>query len=397
LPLFTSRLTDCDVTNPFDLETEIVLPAASPDADGAFLGPFLLEDEEAPPPPVALETYSYQERPLVHTRLTPRAPPATLYYDPDSERHGYHRDLRRRLAPTQALSTARQHLARKHLTPGRAAALLYTHEVLRNRCLFTLLDPLTAAAFHDRYFGDEDHLGFPGSPRGSFTSLSPATLHLDHDASDYLSYSILDTTDESEVDDDNLDEGFASDVSVCAGFLDGLSFDAEETRDMVPSAPVSLRIPSVSPPRRFPGITSLHLPGSHDPTPDVHASEHTREAAAATLATSPTLSVNDSVATVTVSSPLMVDVYSTCWPVNDPYQPQHPHARGPGGYQADYIKIMGWNPLLPATKPRSQRFNPACWRMMAIENRMIRTKKIIAPLKKRLYLPSRRDRSPAYL
>ncbi|KAJ1992087.1 hypothetical protein H4R33_001143 [Dimargaris cristalligena] len=422
LPLHRSRLADCNITNPFDLAVEVRQPEQQRSAElfvfrHSFFEPDLPEDPQVP-----LETFAYKESPLVspyrrpppstprshsldyldekcrhwlfqsgtdanaahpsHPSSSPAAPVTSIMYttpDAAEDMQAYYQLIRRRMLPHHVLTNARLVLARERLNPTRASVLLYNHDILNNRCLFSLLDPKAAVEFHDKYFPEENQL-FLGTSAGSDRSLSPLTMVEPAD-SDYLTTSPrrlegppghpLSPNEEPlpgllPNDDDSLFERQAPETldTASATLKSGLSTLNLETESSLPGGAPS----GDSGPPLLSSDPAITPAGGDEPL---------------VYSLSPSITISDTTSmTVTAAtSPLMVDWYGTCWPVETANSPD----------DVDYMALLGWDPLQPHTKPRSTRFNPACWRMMAIENRMMINGKIVAPLKKRLNLPRRRD------
>ncbi|KAJ1969874.1 hypothetical protein H4R35_006024 [Dimargaris xerosporica] len=395
LPLERSRLDAVDILNPFHLDTVTHRCDDSPWSLG--LG-------ASPAPAIPLETFAYKECPTEpqggHSRdhrangypawftaqhawsVTGGSPGLTATEPLDPDMAAYYALMRSRMPSYQVLANARLRLSRETLSSARAATLLYNHDVLNNRCLFSLLDPRSALQFHDGYLADEDSQGTDATELLSM-SLSPRTV-VSEPYSPVL-----------ESESDLLDEG-----------LNPTTLMLTETDDASVHS-----LPSPAAPRRLarlPSLRALNLNANFhrsraflsrclsptadlarplsppDTEPDLLFADESSPVSGddgTLFGTSPPDSIDDSVTTVAESSPLMVDLYHVCWPVDGATTPD----------ELDYIVQWGWDPMRPETKPRMTRFNPSCWRMMAIENRMIRAEKIVAPLKKRLYLARRRD------
>ncbi|KAJ1975841.1 hypothetical protein H4R34_004188 [Dimargaris verticillata] len=389
LPLERSRLDAVDIGNPFDLDT---MTHCCDD------GPWSLGLSANAASDIPLETFAYKESPTepqgLHFDHRANGYPAwftarhawsftggtqsltaTDPLDPDMA--AYYALMRSRMPSYQVLSNARLVLSRETLSGARAATLLYNHDVLNNRCLFSLLDPRSALQFHDGYIADESSQGADLLSM----SLSPRTV-VSEPYSPVL-----------ESESDLLDEGLGPTSLM-------LSETDDPTDHHPPASPRRLaRLPSLGAlnlnanfyrskaffSRCLSPTTDLTRPLSPpDTEPDLLFADDNNLLSVddrALFGTSPPDSIDDSVTTVVESSPLMVDLYHVCWPVDGASTPD----------ELDYIAQWGWDPMRPETKPRMTRFNSSCWRMMAIENRMIKAEKIVAPLKKRLYLPRRRD------
>ncbi|KAJ1656990.1 hypothetical protein IWQ61_003539 [Dispira simplex] len=361
----------------------------------------------------------------------------------------YYHCLRRRMSPHHVLAHARHIFARDLLGPSKAAVMLYNHDILNNRCLFSLLDPAAAARFHECYLGEEpleketvDELSIHGGD--SDVSLSPGTVvgdrspfflsfgqhhhqtdtgllppysdtefHLRHDTPGLLSPDSSATLDKSlptacdaldlATQSQGSESGREAVGNICPPMTD-------ESDSQSKSSPFPLALSSFSSgdtPRPLQSVTTwlshylsennsiFQSSGSEldSPVGNLDVSVETRETSPIVIPTenqegetsscsSPTSAGDDSISTLTASSPLMVDWYRTCWPVDGADVPD----------EVDYISLLGWDPMEPLTKPRMTRFNSSCWRMMAMENRMIKARKIVSPLKKRLYLPRRTDK-----
>ncbi|KAJ1958878.1 hypothetical protein IWQ62_004836 [Dispira parvispora] len=491
LPLFVSRLSYCDINNPFELQVEVKQPTVTPAESLLFnytTFEFSLPLEDTPCD-IPLETFAYKESPLRsvsirrtnrddHRKVTSCQSTYNLDYldedcyhwlttsldtdqsltseplhsypvDEAADVQEYYHCLRRRMPPHHVLAHARHILARDILGPSKAAVLLYNHDILNNRCLFSLLDPATAAHFHESYLEDEplkietvDELSIHGGD--SDVSLSPGTVvgdrspffltagqhHHQTDTgllppySDTEFHSRPDTPgvlppDSSVTLDSPLSPACdALDLATQSQGSEGCREVAEsacplmtdESSDQSKPSPFPLSLSSFSSgdtPRPLQSVTtwlsrylsennsiiqpsglesdsSMANPNVGDETRGVSSAVNPTESqeSETSSCSSPASAGDDSVFTLTASSPLMVDWYRTCWPVDGADVPD----------DVDYISLLGWDPMDPSTKPRMTRFNSSCWRMMATENRMIKARKIVSPLKKRLHLPRRNDK-----